>query len=372
MKYRKSTALFLAAVMMLSIFSACGTADDGQTSGDTAQQDIAGDTVVASVAGADITWGQVCYWMYYQMSEYYNQYSTTPNLSVELSEGYTYGDHMLDTAIDKMVRYRVIESYAKENGIELVTADKAGVDENIKNMVERYGSQEAYEQSLARMNATADDMRTIQELSFLSQRVYKTLYGPEGDKLSEEALADYAETNGYVMAKLILFLKIDDTGAALDAAALEKAKTAADETAAELESWSAAGSSYATLEDCFTALMSDKSEDASLEYFKNGYIIGPDDMQAEIYDAVSDLGEGEISGVIDTASCYALVMRVPMDYDATPYSYKSYATYGYNYSFRQLAASALFDTQVQGWVDSADVEKKPILAEINTADYFSR
>lgn len=374
MKYRKITALLLAVILMLGAFSACGNSEEEENSGDVSAQQpaISGETVVATAAGKDITWGQVCYWMFYQMSEYYNQYSTTPNLSVEISEGYTYGDFMLETAVDRMVRFRAIEKYAEDNGIELVTADTAGVDEYVKNMIERYGSEEAYEQAAARMNTTTADVRLIQELSVLSQRVYKTLYGPEGDKLPEDALADYAETNGFVMAKMILFLKIDETGTALEEDAIAAAKAGAESVVEELTAWeNGASGDYATEEELFTALMNDLSEDTGLEYFPDGYIIGPEDLSPDLYDAVAALEEGKVSGVVETDTCFAVAMRIPFDYDITPYCYKSYAAYGYDYSFRQLAASSLYEEQVQGWIEDAAVEKLPVLAEVDAAAYFS-
>jgi hypothetical protein len=374
MKQKRIFALLLAAIMLAGLFSACGNPTQGEEDSgeDSAQQDIIDpETVVATAADGDITWGQVCYWMYYQMSDYYNQYGTTPNLSVEISEGYTYGDYMLETAIDQMVRYRAIEKYAEENNIALVEADTAGVDDYIQKMIDQYGSEEAYEQAVADMNATPEDIRTIQELNFLNQRVFKTIYGPEGDKLSDEALASFAETNGFVMAKIILFLKIDETGEALDEETVAKAKTAAEDAAAQLDAWTEASSAYATKEELFTALMNELSEDTELENFPDGYIVGPDDMYEDIYNAILDLEVGQISGVVDTDTCYAIIQRIPLNYDATPYCYKSYAAYGYSYSFRQLAASSMYDEQVAGWVEDAQLEKKPVLATIDVAAYFS-
>lgn len=374
MKQKRIFALFLAAVLLAGLFSACGnpTQEQEDSGEDSAQQDIIDpETVVATAAGGDITWGQVCYWMYYQMSDYYNQYGTTPNLSVEISEGYTYGDSMLETAIDQMVRYMAIAQYAQENNIELVEADTAGVNDYIQKMIDQYGSEEAYEQAVADMNATPEDIRTIQELNFLNQRVFKTIYGPEGDKLSDEALASFAETNGFAMAKIILFLKIDETGEALDAETVANAKSAAEDAAAQLDGWTEASSAYATKEELFTALMNELSEDTELENFPDGYIVGPGDMYEDIYNAILELEEGQISGVVDTDTCYAIIQRIPLDYEVTPYCYKSYAAYGYSYSFRQLAASSMYETQVTGWVDDAQLEKMPVLATIDVAAYFS-
>ena len=376
MKGKRIIALFLA-LAMVCLLAACGTGEEkAENKGPSTDENGTGidpAEIALKVNDKEIPWGQISYWVYFQMSQYYASAGTMPNLSAEIGNSGTYGEMMLASAIKTATRYAAIDIYAEENGIALLDVDKIGVDNYIKNLEEQYGGAEAYDEALKTMGCTREDFYEIQRQTFLSQRVYKTVYGAGGTNITEDALADFSKQNGFVQAKAIIIMKADEDGNLLDDAAMKAADTKIDEVNAKLTAWSKADNQgYDTLEAYFDALMEEYNEDDTADYFPDGYLFKEGEMIDGAYQEVLATEEGSLTEVLKMEKADMVLLRLPIDYEDTPFSYLSKVQEGGSFSLRQYAATVMFDESVDSWAESVTAETMPIVAGIDPAEYFNQ
>ena len=79
-------------------------------------------------------------------------------------------------------------------------------------------------------------------------------------------------------------------------------------------------------------------------------------MVESFENAVLDLGENEYSGPVESNYGYHVILRLPIDPDATPMDYGQYTANGISYPLRLVAAESLFSDVVSGWVSETPLE----------------
>lgn len=94
--------------------------------------------------------------------------------------------------------------------------------------------------------------------------------------------------------------------------------------------------------------------------YPDGYLFQYGDMVQQFYEACVALEIGQYSRIVETDYGYHILLRLPVDYDKTPFYYYRQ---GSTSTLRQIAAEGMFDETLYGWMNT--------LAPENTADFES-
>ena len=127
------------------------------------------------------------------------------------------------------------------------------------------------------------------------------------------------------------------------------------------------------LEGYFDELMAQYNADASEnEYFPGGYLFTSGQMVDSFEEAVQSLEEGECSGVVESKYGYHIIMKLPVDVDATPIAFSSYVMNGSEYSLRYIVSMAMFSSVTNGWRENMTVELAEVYGEISPSELFDK
>lgn len=188
---------------------------------------------------------------------------------------------------------------AKAMGIELTEEEKEQIVSYKKNVVASYGNEEKYKASLKAGRITDQFIDSLVDARFYQSKLTAKL--EEIDPTTDEQLKTYFDEH-YRRAKHVLLLTQDmNTGAALDANTVAKAKETADSV---LE--------RAKAGEDFDALISEYSEDPGSASNPNGYVFTDGEMVQEFQDGVDALNPGEI-GLVKSSYGYHVIQRLALD-----------------------------------------------------------
>ena len=369
----------LCALILISSLAACGNPTAEPTSSpeaspaaseaplveydwDAAYARYAPDTVVMTVNGDDVTWDEFFYWLY--MDYVTNAYGNA--LDVTSSNGVTLGRLLALDAEGYCIQYHVIDQQAEANNVALTEDDQAVLDEQLQSDIESSvgedGTEEEFYEYLAERFVTPELYDFVNRIVVLYPRIFMSLYGENGENVTDEEALAFAEEYNFVTAKHILFRTSDNSGEALSdeekAAKRSEAQAVLDELNAVPEAERAA---------LFDELMKDKSEDPGLTVYPNGYCYegGAGVMVSEFDDAVLSLQPGEISGIVESSSGYHIIMRE----EVTPEDYVMLGT-SQPYTLRYAAAVADFDGVFSDWLSSSDVSYAEGFEEFDANSLF--
>ena len=167
------------------------------------------------------------------------------------------------------------------------------------------------------------------------------------------------------MAKHILFKTTDDDGNALPDEEKAAKYKSAEAALAQLDA-----ADPSDVPGLFDTLMNEDSEDSGLALFPDGYLFQSGDMMTEFEDAVTGLEEGQYSGIVETSYGYHIIMRLPVDVEATPVQYSQYLSYGYTYPLRYILASDRQASILSGLSENMDVEQSDIYKSLSLSQIF--
>lgn len=311
-----------------------------------AYEKFAPDAVVMTVDGVDVHWDEYFYWMMDAMYlvAYYYDYITDWDAACPFDSSMTYDDYVKQYADNTVQMYHSMANKAAELGITLTDENNAYLDELWNGDVEAVGSEEELIEQLKSAYLTKDLYYFINTISVLADSTFTELYGENGDKLTEEEIADYGNDSGYLRVKHILFKTVDDESNALSDDEIAAKKQLAEET---LEQLRAAGSS-GELEELFDQLMNENSEDNGLAAYPDGYCFTGGDMVAEFMTASAALGEYELSEIVTSEFGYHIILRLPLRDVDVPIND------GVN-SLRYLAATDMFNANVESWAAESSI-----------------
>lgn len=307
------TAALTFAVVTLSPaggFSA-GTMQEGMT------YDVCGvspDAVVASVDDNGASADLVAYWIGYDASYLNNfmQYYTGSALDWDyvLTDGVSVSDYVKQDVLASVKQQLVLENMAETYGAQLTADQKDAMAQSDADYIEQYGSEEAYEAEIAKLGIRRETYDRILRTNYLYQNLY-LLYTTEGSPLyaSQADLAVYAAGQGYISADHILLATKDlTTGEALSDEEIAAKKALAEEIAAKLNAYT--GDDIVSY---FASLADEYSEDTGRAAYPTGYTFTTGSMVQEFEDAAYALGEGEISGIVESEFGYHILLRLPLD-----------------------------------------------------------
>lgn len=335
--------------------SAEASASDTSGADTTASLNLAGayasmdpDTVMLSIDGKDITWGDMFYNISYYISEIQSQGTQITDWSAIYSDELTYKDYVLNSATTLALQDAAIEYGAKELNVTLSDQDRTDIQTDWDAQVQSAGSEEAFIAQLEAQYSSKEHYTHIKEITYLAQECFKSMYGENGSNLTDAEIADYTAEDGYLMAKHILMLttKTDSSGNSTAMTEEEKAavKSKMEDILQQLKSYN--GTDF---DGYFDKLMNEYSEDeGGLASFPNGYLFQSGDMVTQFEEGTKALEVGKFSDLVETDYGYHIIYRIPMNYDITPMAYSNYGTY----SLRYITAVNMFKAVVDTWLNS--------------------
>ena len=278
---------------------------------------VSPDAIVASLDGNGASADLITYWIGYNATylNSYMQYYGGGALDWDyvMSDGTAMPDYIKQDVLATVKQELLIENLAKKYGVTLTDEQRAAIESEEQSFIEQYGSEEAFEEELAKLGLRRETYERITSANYLYQNLYK-LYLTEGSALyaSNEDLAAYAAAQGYITADHILLTTVDTaTGEALSDEAIAEKKALAEELAEKLKNYT--GDDLASY---FAELADEYSEDPGRASNPTGYTFTTGSMVQEFEDAAYALDEGAVSGIVESEFGYHILLRLPLDESA--------------------------------------------------------
>lgn len=309
---------------------------------------VPGDAQLLTVNGQSVTTEEYLYWLgsmtaYYEMM--YSYSGMELDLTQEATPGVTWDEQLKEIAYQNTVLLALAPDLAREYGVSLTDEDVRQLVESHDSDVEGSGGKEAYARQLQGMGINDATAFRLDRNMALFNKVQEAYLERAAAQLTAQEVAQYVEDNDILRAKHILLLTMDmSTRQPYDEETQAQQKAKAEELLAQLRS----------NPDRFDALMNENSEDSGLATNPDGYLFSAGQMVTEFEEGTRALEYGEISGLVESAYGYHIILRLDPDCDQV----------------RQAVASSGFDDVVQGWVDNAQVTKSPEYESISTAQYY--
>lgn len=379
MKNRKRLVAF-ALVLSLTTLSGCGpkpsgSAGSGSASGSgsgssdsitpmdlsqvtdpaLAVAGVAGEEVLVKLGTAEITANDYLYWLQRSISDYLEPFGgqmTTLPWDTEMSDGLTFGQYMLDDALDAAALHCMLRELARQENLTPDPEVATQVDKQYADMVVQAGSDESrvihtlWTQMLSRELLT-----TLNENTELFDQLAELYYGENSGHYPTDAEVNaYLDEVGRYKAKHILLATIDlDTREPLDEATVAQKKAQAEDFLAQLR---AAEDPIALFDD----LMNEHSEDSGLATNPDGYTTAKGEMVAPFEEAALALKAGEISEVVESDFGYHIILRLPLDPD----------------DFRDDCVTSLMEKRIDQEIERLGLEKTAAFDKLNVGDFWDK
>ena len=328
----------------------------------TARKSYSADAVVMTVNGRELTWDAYFYWLADQLSLYCSYVGSFPPWEEELEPGLSYDQYFRDYADKTLVYLLTLEDKAAQLGVDLSDESQQLMDAAWTGMISSIGSEEEALAYLDSYFLTKENYEWINRVNLLYSDVFLHLYGDKAADFPDADTLAYAEDQGYMHAKHILFLTTDDAGAALPEDEKAAVLTLATDTLAQLQ-----GLSGDALESAFDTLMAEKSEDSGLLYYPDGYTFLYEEMVEPFSAAAEALGDGEMSDLVESPYGYHIILRLPLDPDAiTEYDSSTNAPL----TLRYAAAYADYQTRIDSWIEEVDIEFSDDFKDLTISSLF--
>lgn len=383
---KKKLSALLALVMILTCLTACGqSAAPEATPEPTASPEASTppapekapdrydlayaaydpDDVVLTVNGIGVTWAEYYYWIHtvaYQVQQMSAlQGGAEVDWSAALDAEHTFQSYAESFAKDTLTQYVVVGEQAEALGLELSADEHAEIDAIYAEDLAEYGDgdEEAFAEYLAECFIPREMYDKMNTLSVYYLKLFEHYFGEMGASLPDADALAYAGDAGYMHAKHILILTVDDGGSPLSDGEIEAAHAKAEELLNRLK-----GLSGEELEEKFDELMNENSEDSGLVTAPDGYYFTPGKFVQPFEDAVNAIADGEMyPELVESTYGYHIILRLPLDVDeAMDYT---------GYTLRYIAASALFNNMSEEWFSSAEVEYTDKFASLDFNTLFA-
>lgn len=379
MKNRKRLgALALALVLSLAALSGCGPKPSGSASSASgsgsgssdsitpmdlsqvtdpalAVAGVAGEEVLVRLGTAEITANDYLYWLQRSISDYLEPFGgqmTTLPWDTEMSDGLTFGQYMLDNALDAAALHCMLRELARQENLTPDPDVATQVDKQYAAMVVQAGSDESRViHTLWTQMLTRDLLINLNENTELFSQLAELYYGENSGHYPTDAEVNaYLDEVGRYKAKHILLATIDlDTREPLDEATVAQKKAQAEDFLAQLR---AAEDPIALFDD----LMNEHSEDSGLATNPDGYTTAKGEMVAPFEEAALALKAGEISEVVESDFGYHIILRLPLDPD----------------DFRDDCVTSLMEKRIDQEIERLGLEKTAAFDKLNVGDFWDK
>ena len=377
MKNRKRLVAF-ALVLSLAALSGCGPKPSGSASSASgsgsgssdsitpmdlsqvtdpalAVAGVAGEEVLVRLGTAEITANDYLYWLQRSISDYLEPFGgqmTTLPWDTEMSDGLTFGQYMLDNALDAAALHCMLRELARQENLTPDPDVATQVDKQYAAMVVQAGSDESRViHTLWTQMLTRDLLINLNENTELFSQLAELYYGENSGHYPTDAEVNaYLDEVGRYKAKHILLATIDlDTREPLDEATDAQKKAQAEDFLAQLR---AAEDPIALFDD----LMNEHSEDSGLATNPDGYTTAKGEMVAPFEEAALALKAGEISEVVESDFGYHIILRLPLDPD----------------DFRDDCVTSLMEKRIDQEIERLGLEKTAAFDKLNVGNFWDK
>ncbi|NLT63798.1 MAG: hypothetical protein GXY01_04950 [Clostridiales bacterium] len=344
------------------------TSDNTQTVKDytPAYESYDPDEVMLTVNGIEVTWGELFYWYVYDVSTVENYFGEITDWDAQcgFDPNKTNRDYVIGNALDTVKHYCAVESKARDMGVALTDEDKETLKTNWDNNVQSYGNgdEAAFIEYLKKAYLSKEMYDHINEVSLLYDRMLDNMFGANGEKISEKDVLEKGSEMGYVRVKHILISSMDENNEKLSDDKLTEKKASAENLLKELKGIS----DKAALEKRLDEMISEYGNDPGTEFFKDGYtfIPGSGTMNADFENAVTKLGDYELSEIVETNFGYHIILRLPLSSSAVIDSNNKTLSY--------YAAQDMFSAETEDWADESSVKFAKAYEKMDIEAVFNR
>ena len=343
-------------------------ADDAQHAKyEAAFAKYAPDTVVMTVNGEDVTWAEYYSWLYYAMHQLESNYGiedwAAPVSGLEgVIDEPSYGGYARSYAVTNCIQFAVLLQQAARQGTLLTPEQQDELEAMEAQFIEYYGGEEEFAAYLQEEFLSRDYFLEQNAAMAMAENLKDHLFGVNGADIPDADAISYVRDYGYMYAKHILFMTVDDTRAPLDDEAVAQKRADAEAVLAELNACAPE-----ELAERFDALMWEWSEDTGLAGYPDGYYFLPGKMVAPFEEAVKALEENGLSDIVETAYGYHIIYCPPMSADHMI----DYDNQYQPFNARMLAADGLFSNMMNEWFDAADVQIVPEFEALSLNDLLA-
>ena len=339
---KKFVAIMLVSVLALGCLAGCGSKKE--------------DTVM-TVDGVDVSFDEYMYYLNTAASTLISYYQSSTGGGVDwdgvciYDKTKTNAEWCINEALYNAAQGCVIMSKGKSMNALPTDEQLKSLEDNISTIRKNYEESDdpdaAFADALNGQGFTLESFKAVNKINFTLGNIFTSLYGENGEKLSEEKLQTYIEENGYMTSAHILFrtkedVKGDDgktTEKELSDSAKAEKKAQAEKLCKELK----AIKDDTQRKEKFFEYMKEYSEDPGKESFPNGYCFTEGTMVEEYTDTTKELKNYEVSDVVESDFGYHIIMRLPTvssDVDTANQ---------YGYTLGQMASSYDFDEEMKTW-----------------------
>ena len=257
--------------------------------------------------GVSVSMDEANFYTYIMKSQYESYYGTEI-WDMEVEEGKTFGDSMKEMVNDALVQMLIMNSKAEEYGVSLSSEDNTSITEYIENFKANVGEEE-----MAAQGITEAVIKSVIEKSYIASYTYDAMMAQEEVELSDDAKADAACVRvQHILISTTETITQDADGNNIDMTA-DEAKEYKDQQKLLAETVLAkakAGEDFQELANEYTA------ENAGFEFAfdKNGFDpVNYSYMVEPFYKASWELGEGEISDLVESEYGYHIIKCVSLN-----------------------------------------------------------
>ena len=339
---KKFVAIMLVSVLALGCLAGCGSKKE--------------DTVM-TVDGVDVSFDEYMYYLNTAASTLINYYQASTGAGVDwdgvciYDKTKTNAEWCINEALYNAAQGCVIMSKGKSMNALPTDEQLKSLEDNISTIRKNYEESDdpdaAFADALNGQGFTLESFKAVNKINFTLGNIFTSLYGENGEKLSEEKLQTYIEENGYMTSAHILFRTKEDvkgengqtTQEELSDSAKAEKKAQAEKLCKELK----AIKDDTQRKEKFFEYMKEYSEDPGKESFPNGYCFTEGTMVEEYTDTTRELKNYEVSDVVESDFGYHIIMRLPTvssDVDTANQ---------YGYTLGQMASSYDFDEEMKTW-----------------------
>ena len=215
----------------------------------------------------------------------------------------TVSEYLKEEAVLELKYRSAINEIAKENNISLTKKDMKDIDSDMKSVIKSFNGHSKFRSFLRKNKINERAYRSYLESNKLYEKVYKKLYS-KGKKnyLTKDEIEKYTSSykeDYYKVNQIVLAIVDNDTLESLSDTEVNQKKVLIETIQKEIES----GADFLELVDKYSE---EASDDNNLYFTK-------DDVLEEVYNAVKDLNDNEVSDIIKTKYAYSIIKRLPLD-----------------------------------------------------------
>ncbi len=331
--------------------------------------------VVMTIGGKDVVWQDYFYFVKGNadtVSSYFanmQAYGMPVDWNDELEAGETYLQYVTNYSEDVIRQLYAIEGFAEQNSVGISVENQQEIDadtESAKASACGEGAtDEDFNAFLAQMHMSRALYDRMGKVNYLYQNGFNTIYGENGQLVSDEDALAYLADNGYMSVNHILYLTKDmSTGEELDEAAKEDKLAAAQQMTEYLRTLEVQEPSELVAR--FEELKAEHCEDTGKEAYPSGYVFLPGTMVPEFEQASQALEEYGVSDPVQSSYGYHVIIRLPLDPDAII----EYSSEGTPLSARSLFANERYALDMQEYYDALEIKYSPEFENFSIEDYL--